>query len=126
MAMAPASEHRPAEGEGAERCDVPSDRKTERGRDRERSVGAPGDELAMRKIRKAQDGIGERDADRAEPDHAPDQEAVGKELQVHGCGPLAARRRAEIELCYRRVAPQIRGAPVVAVLGLRPAHRRGR
>ena len=34
--------------------------------DRERDIGAPGDELAMREIGEAQDRIGERDADRAE------------------------------------------------------------
>ena len=36
---------------------------------RQRDIGAPGDELAMGEIGEAQDRIGERDADRAEPDH---------------------------------------------------------
>ncbi len=57
-------------------------------------IGAPGDELAMGEIGEAQDRIGERDADGAEPDHGAHQQAVGEELQVHGALPADA---AEIE-----------------------------
>ncbi len=51
--------------------------------DRQRRIGAPGDEFAMGEIGEAEDRIGQRHADGAEADHRPDQQTVGDELQVH-------------------------------------------
>ena len=71
----------------------PPDERAERAADRERDIGAPGDELAMREVGEAQDRIGERDADGAEPDHRAGDQAVHQRLRVHGAAALPAGRR---------------------------------
>ena len=79
---------RPAEGERADRRRQAAGKRAERAGDDQREIGAPGDELAMREIGEAQDRIGERDADRAEPDHRAGDQAVHQRLRVHGAAFL--------------------------------------
>ena len=81
----------------------------------------------MREIGEAQDRIGERDADRAEPDHGADQQAVGDELQVHGAARGRRPLAAEIERGRSPGRASSSAArPSWRLLALRPAHRRGR
>ena len=72
-------------------ADRPPDSAPERAGDDQREIGAPGDELAMREIGEAQDRIGERDADRAEPDHRAGHQPVHQRLRVHGAACLWRR-----------------------------------
>ena len=76
--------------------------------DDHREIGAPGDELAMREIGEAQDRVGERHADRAEPDHRAGDEAVHERLRVHGAACLVVAR-AEIELGDHRIVGEAGG-----------------
>ena len=111
----PGDEQRPAEREWAERRHVPPDGEADHAGQRQRRVGAPGDELAVGEVGEAEDRVGQRHADRAKADHGADQEAIGDELEVHAID-LLLRRAAEIKLGDRRVVPEVGGAAGVAVL----------
>jgi hypothetical protein len=74
---------RPSEGERPDGCGKPGREIAERAADRESEIGAPGDELPMREIREAQDGIRQSHADRAEPDHRARDQPVHQELRSH-------------------------------------------
>ena len=92
----------------------------ERARDGEREIGAPGDELAMREIGEAQDRIGQRDADGAEPDHRAGNQPVEQDLRGHGGHRRAACARAEIEFGDDRIVGERGGGALVADLRPRP------
>ena len=77
----------------------------------ERDVGAPGEEVAMGEVGEAQDRIGERDADGAEADHRPEDQAVEEDLRAHDARLRAAG--AEIELADERVVGERRGRALV-------------
>ena len=82
---------RPAERERADRDKQRSRCRAERAGDRQGEIGAPGEEFAMREIGEAQDRIGQRHADGAEPDHRAADEPVHQRLRVHGRGRRLAR-----------------------------------
>ena len=80
--------------------------------DAERDIGAPADEFAMREIGKAQDRIGERDADGAKPDHRAGDQPVDEACAI--MAPRFAGCDAEIEFGDERIVGERRGRALVA------------
>jgi hypothetical protein len=78
-----AREHRPAEGQGADRLAVGHGCADKEGQS-QCQIGAPADEVAMGEVGEAKDRIGEGQADGAEARHGAHHQPVGEELQRHG------------------------------------------